>query len=334
MPIFLSPSPVRCAFNTKVGRAATHARSMQKLFFAVQKRLDGVNRRAALASAVAWPERSAESITSRRRLYADFLFSCWERRSVRGLTAYFCAATPYLCAVNQGIFKMRKTLLMTTGLTWLALTGAASAAVVVTLTPESALGPSELSPTYFVGQSVGANTFSVGTDQWSLVNGSAGIETVTKPTVFADPLGDTTPFMSVQAGSEEQVVFGSARTSISIYWGSIDGNQGGNNNLNTFAITVDGFTLTGKDLVALGATGTGDETSPTGNQLVTITGLDAFTTATFSSTRNAFEFSLETPTGITGGTPEPTTWAMMMVGFAGLGYAAFRRNTKGRALAI
>jgi PEP-CTERM motif-containing protein len=32
--------------------------------------------------------------------------------------------------------------------------------------------------------------------------------------------------------------------------------------------------------------------------------------------------------------PEPATWAMMLSGFAGLGYAAFRRNSKGRALAI
>ena len=78
----------------------------------------------------------------------------------------------------------------------------------------------------------------------------------------------------------------------------------------------------------MGATGTGDQFSPAGNELVTITGLAAFTTATFSSTSNAFEFSLGTAV------PEPTTWAMMMLGFAGLGYAAFRRNTKGRALAI
>jgi hypothetical protein len=224
---------------------------------------------------------------------------------------------------------MRKTLLMTTGLAWLALTGAASAAVVLT--------PGPLNPTYFVGQSVGANDFSVGADEWTLVSGSAGIAIGTTPSVSAAPLGMTNPYMSVQGGGEEQVVFGSAQTSISIYWGSIDGNQGGNANLNSFAITVDGFTLTGADLVALGqgATGTGDQFDPSGNQLVTITGLAAFTTATFSSTLNAFEFSLVTPgIGTTGSTPEPTTWAMMMLGFAGLGYAAFRRNSKGRVLAI
>jgi PEP-CTERM motif len=215
---------------------------------------------------------------------------------------------------------MRKTLLVTTGLAWLALAGAASAATV-TLTPESAL-----SPNYFVGQSVGSNTFSVGTDKWSLLSGSAGIAVGTTPGISADPLGDTLPYMAVEGGSTEQVVFGTARTSISLYWGSIDGNQGGNENLNT--LTLGSFTLTGADLVALGASGRGDEGSPAGNELVTITGLAPFTTATFSSTRNAFEFALGTPV------PEPATWAMMALGFAGLGYAAFRRNTQGRALAI
>jgi hypothetical protein len=31
--------------------------------------------------------------------------------------------------------------------------------------------------------------------------------------------------------------------------------------------------------------------------------------------------------------PEPSTWAMMMLGFVGLGYTAFRRNTKHRTVA-
>ena len=32
--------------------------------------------------------------------------------------------------------------------------------------------------------------------------------------------------------------------------------------------------------------------------------------------------------------PEPATWAMMVLGFIGLGYAAFHRSAKGRAVAI
>jgi hypothetical protein len=29
--------------------------------------------------------------------------------------------------------------------------------------------------------------------------------------------------------------------------------------------------------------------------------------------------------------PEPATWALMLMGFVGLGYAAYNRNTKGRS---
>jgi hypothetical protein len=32
--------------------------------------------------------------------------------------------------------------------------------------------------------------------------------------------------------------------------------------------------------------------------------------------------------------PEPSTWAMMVLGFVGLGYAALRRNSKSRAIAV
>jgi hypothetical protein len=31
-----------------------------------------------------------------------------------------------------------------------------------------------------------------------------------------------------------------------------------------------------------------------------------------------------------GAVPEPSTWAMLMLGFTGLGYAAFRRSAKDR----
>jgi PEP-CTERM motif len=35
-----------------------------------------------------------------------------------------------------------------------------------------------------------------------------------------------------------------------------------------------------------------------------------------------------TVTPVTGGVPEPSTWAMLLLGFAGLGYAGFRRTSK------
>ena len=133
-----------------------------------------------------------------------------------------------------------------------------------------------------------------------------------------------TTYFAVEGGGTELATFATPQTSLRIYWGSIDGNVGENNNN---SITIGDFTLTGADLVARGALGTGDQNNPLDNELVTITGLDPFTQVKFSSTGNAFEFSLAS-------VPEPSTWAMMAIGFVGLGYAAFRRNSKGRALAI
>jgi hypothetical protein len=211
---------------------------------------------------------------------------------------------------------MRKILLMTTGLAWLALTGVASA---VTVTVKE--GPQD--PQYFASTPVGSDDFMVGTTTWSLVSGKADTESGSSQGQFAAPLGmGNTTYMSVFGGGTEMASFATPQTSISIYWGSIDAG-------NTF-ITINGFTLSGAMLAAMGdATDNGSTTSPTSNELVTISGLGAFSTATFSSTANSFEFSLGA-----NAVPEASTWVMMTLGFAGLGYAAFRRNTKGRVLAI
>ena len=127
-----------------------------------------------------------------------------------------------------------------------------------------------------------------------------------------------TTYMSVEGGGAETATWATPQISFAIYWGSIDadicapGSQSCNN-MNSVAITIDGYTPTGADLATLGAMGRGDRNSPLDNQLATITGLGAFTQVTFSSTGNAFEFSLGSAV------PEPSTWAMMLVGFAGLG---------------
>ena len=226
---------------------------------------------------------------------------------------------------------MRKILLVSTGLAWLALTGSAGA-VQVQLTP----GPQN--PQYFAALAAHQNGFTINGATWTNTGGVAETEKGTLPNVYAAPLGmgtdpaTGTTYMAVEGGGTEMVTFATPQTSLQIYWGSIDGTP---QNMNSFAVSIDGYTLTGTDLVNLGAAGNGSQTDPAANQLVAITGLGPFMTATFTSTANAFEFSLVTPTvNQTGGSPEPSTWAMMMVGFAGLGYAAFRRNSKGRAVAI
>jgi hypothetical protein len=172
-----------------------------------------------------------------------------------------------------GAFNMRKVLLLTTGVAWLALTGAAGAVTVMLKE-----GPAD--PQYFAPEAAGQNNFTLGDITWTLVSGAAGTAKGTTPDISAAPLGmgtgpDGTTYMTVEGGGTEMATWATPQTSLSIYWGSIDGNAGGNNNLNSLAITVDGYTLTGGDLVALGALGIGDQNSPKDNQWVTITGLRA-----------------------------------------------------------
>jgi hypothetical protein len=224
------------------------------------------------------------------------------------------------CVQPIGGFNMRKVLLMTTGLAWLALTGAASAAV--TLTP----GP--MDPQFFASEAAHQNNFALGGIFWSGTPGAAETEKGSLASEYAAPLGmGNTTYMAVFGGGTETATWTTPQTSLSLYWGSIDGNGG---NTNSISISLGAFTLTGATLATMFpgmVDPNGNQTDPFGNQLVRITGLAPFTTASFSSTGNAFEFTLAT-------VPEQSTWAMMVIGFAGLGYAAFRRNSKGRALAV
>ena len=74
--------------------------------------------------------------------------------------------------------------MLATGLAWLALSGAASAAVRVTLNE----GPAD--PQYFAPEAAGQNNFTLGDITWTLVSGAAGTAKGTTPDVSAAPLGN------------------------------------------------------------------------------------------------------------------------------------------------
>jgi hypothetical protein len=48
----------------------------------------------------------------------------------------------------------------------------------------------------------------------------------------------------------------------------------------------------------------------------------------------AQETTVDTTTGMTSAVPEPSTWAMMILGFCGLGFMAYRRKQNGVALSV
>jgi hypothetical protein len=112
--------------------------------------------------------------------------------------------------LRGGVFNVRKTFLMTTGLAWLALTGAASAAV--TLTP----GP--LDPQYFASEAAGQNGFTIDGITWTLVSGSAATQKGSLTNVYAAPLGmgtdplTGTTYMSVEGGGAEMASFATPHT--------------------------------------------------------------------------------------------------------------------------
>jgi PEP-CTERM motif len=73
----------------------------------------------------------------------------------------------------------------------------------------------------------------------------------------------------------------------------------------------------------------GGQTDNASNGYVLITALPLFNRVVAASTSNSFEFDNVVAGGATqfsAAVPEPSTWAMLLLGFAGLGYGALRRN--------
>ena len=116
--------------------------------------------------------------------------------------------------------------------------------------------------------------------------------------------------------------------SFSMYWGSIDAlfgpNADGWDNVLTLS---NGDSISGSFLAAAAGlnpavNGAGNQFNANDNQWFRISDTMAFYGFTAQSSQNAFEFDMAVP--------EPATWAMMALGFAGLGYAGFRRNGKSK----
>jgi hypothetical protein len=118
------------------------------------------------------------------------------------------------------------------------------------------------------------------------------------------------------------VTYANAGNALSLLWGTVDSTD----SQNKLAITIDGVTITGGDILAAAASqGFGSFGSGTENVYLQITGLGPFTTATFTDSGNpSFEFV----PGAVNSVPELSTWAMMIAGFAGIGFAAYRRRSQ------
>jgi hypothetical protein len=139
---------------------------------------------------------------------------------------------------------------------------------------------------------------------------------------FSSTTRDTASYLAVQGGESETLVLPEA-LDVNIYVGSLD-------SYNTISFGGPGAaSYTGADLAALtGASDNGNQQSGSSNGLFEFSFAAPVTSVTFSSTQNSLEVA-----SVSSAVPEPSTWAMMLIGFAGLGYATYRK-TKTKRMAF
>jgi hypothetical protein len=153
-------------------------------------------------------------------------------------------------------------------------------------------------------------------------DGSLGLD----PGVSAPPPGDATYYETVKGGSSATLTSTVGLSSISLYMGSPD-------DFNHIRFIGDGFdeTLDGPKLFFPAHAFEGDQSI--GKRITYDFGGAQVKQVIFSSGQNAFEF--DNLAGTVAGVPEPSTWAMMLLGVFGLGLSlrAQRRQVASAAAA-
>ena len=208
--------------------------------------------------------------------------------------------------------------------TAILISASAHAAIVVTV--GGVAGPagqtSSFAPTTFNFNVAG--TFPVFTPAAGVVTfqtgSGAGVD---------NPSGDTTQFASVGTapnGSVGSPAIASINTIaagtkyVGLYWGSLD-------TYNTLSITDSSGTYD----ICSSCVGFGSGVLTPGgtiSQYVNISDTLDITKITFKSTGVAFEFDNLT---LAGAVPEASTWAMMILGFLGVGFFGYRKSSKSGA---
>ena len=148
------------------------------------------------------------------------------------------------------------------------------------------------------------------------------IYTGSVPGVAADPsvggMGD--PFLALTAGQSATFNFAGGLTELGLDYGSADA-------YNFFTLMFsDGTsqTLNGQNIIDFG-TADGDQSAPrTNGRLTFFSGAGPLISGlTLNSSSNSLEVD---NIGVISAVPEPGTWAMMLLGFGGVGFAMRRRQ--------
>ena len=219
----------------------------------------------------------------------------------------------------------------------LALVGTASAAVVITVTAvqdrTDGIPGSGTFSTLSLGGPSTANTYfgpSIVDGGWSITSTpGSGVNSGSRSGDTASPYGDsdtTTKYLSAQGGGGVVTLTTDPLqnvTGLNVLWGTVDADDGRN-----LLLAVGNTVITGSEILGLMQALNPNVVSQDWEAYVQITGLTPFSTVTFTdNTSNAFEFNVGKAPPFVRGVPEPSTWAMMMLGFFGLGFMAYRRKS-------
>ena len=139
--------------------------------------------------------------------------------------------------------------------------------------------------------------------------------------LYAEPAGDLTNYLAVIGGGNETISYPSLHNVFGLYWGSVDAY----NHLQFFDGSTLVATVSGPDVVQL--IDDGNQQLFSSNSYVIISGLPSFNAVLVTSDSNSFEFDNVATT------PLPSTWTMLIAGFFGLGFFAYRGSNRSTAIA-
>jgi hypothetical protein len=228
----------------------------------------------------------------------------------------------------EEVLVMKKLLVSLSALTIVAaLASPANAAILITADPGSLTGSVPGGVYDFSAQTpviapatTPAGSFNANGIQYT---GGGVVANTSASGLYAVPAGYSGNYMAVLGGTSENLGFSHTMDIFGLYWGSIDA-------YNSIEFLLGGTqvaTFTGSQLIAP-IQASGDQTGNDSNAYITFSGLN-FDQVILSSTSNSFEF-----TNVAAAAPEPATWAMMILGFFGVGLLAYRRKNRGHALRI
>jgi hypothetical protein len=208
---------------------------------------------------------------------------------------------------NEETFPVRKTNVTAAAALLAAVTFASSAYAAVIPVVSADPGTGQNFSSQPLGPAVGS--FAIG--DWTFTPVANSQILIGSDGNGAQPFGTSGNYLSVLGGGSIDISF-SSRTSISFFWGSVD-------SYNSIVFhNAAGDIITGSNVAPLLPTGC--QNSAACNGYVTFNSDTAFSSVTLSSSGNSFEI-----TNISA-VPEPSTWAMMILGFLGLGFFGYRKS--------